>query len=102
MTNPYLAFAVILKSGLEGILNKEELPPAMEQNLYLLTAQERKEKNLNSLPSSLAESLVYFANSQLMFDLLGQDLMYKYYNSKSEEVYAFSTCVTDWERKTYL
>ncbi len=102
MCNPYLAFAAMLKAGLEGIKNKEELDASIEQNLYLLTQQELQTKNITVLPGSLAESLIYFANSELMFTLFGQEFMRKFYQYKTQEVYNFNTYVTDWERKEYL
>jgi len=56
--NPYLVFAVLLTAGLEGIKKKYALPPAMEENVYHFTSEERKEKGIESLPGSLIEAIM--------------------------------------------
>ena len=59
--NPYLTFAALLHAGLEGIEQGYELPPPMETNLYHLTAEERRERGIVSLPETLGEAIDEFA-----------------------------------------
>src|SRR5579862_9717246 len=53
--NPYLTFACLLHAGLEGIEQGYELPDPMETNLYHLTAEQRRERGIVSLPETLGE-----------------------------------------------
>jgi len=55
--NPYLTFAALLHAGLEGIEKGYELPAPMEQNLYNLTAEERRERGILALPETLGEAV---------------------------------------------
>src|ERR671935_318864 len=55
--NPYLTFAALLHAGLEGIERGYELPPPMETNLYHLTAEQRRERGIISLPETLGEAI---------------------------------------------
>ena len=55
--NPYLTFAALLHAGLEGIEKGYELPDPMETNLYHLTAEQRKERGIVSLPETLGEAI---------------------------------------------
>src|SRR5437763_49323 len=54
--NPYLTFAALLHAGLEGIEKGYELPDPMETNLYHLTAEQRRERGIVSLPETLGEA----------------------------------------------
>ncbi len=55
--NPYLTFACLLHAGLEGIEQGYELPEPMETNLYHLTAEQRRERGITSLPETLGEAI---------------------------------------------
>src|SRR5690606_80457 len=56
--NPYLALAVMLKAGLDGIRTKAELSPPTNRNIYVMSEQEREEAGIPSLPANLKEALV--------------------------------------------
>ncbi|HKG44387.1 MAG TPA: type I glutamate--ammonia ligase, partial [Gaiellaceae bacterium] len=64
--NPYLTFAALLHAGLEGIERGYELEPPMDSNLYHLSAEERRERGIVSLPETLGEAIDEFAASDLM------------------------------------
>ena len=64
--NPYLAFAVMLAAGLEGIENEYELPPSVEPNIYKMTADEREAVGLDSLPNNLYEAIQATRDSELV------------------------------------
>ena len=57
MANPYVAWAVLLEVGLHGIENKIEAPAPIEENIYIMTAEERKEAGITDLPSTLHNAL---------------------------------------------
>lgn len=62
--NPYLAFALVMRAGLDGILNKIQLPPACDENL--LTVSEEIRSRYPKLPSSLDEAKQVMQNSEFM------------------------------------
>ncbi len=100
--SPYLLFAAILKAGLDGIKNDLELPPPMEDSVYSKSAEELEEMGIGLLPQSLEEALRFFRASDLMLDLLGDDLFNKYAEAKVLEAREYKIAVTDWEVKRYL
>ena len=57
MANPYIAMAVLLEVGLHGIENKIEAPAPIEENIYIMTREERKEVGITDLPSTLHNAL---------------------------------------------
>ena len=100
--NPYLQFAVLCLSGLEGIQRKTEPPEPTELNVYKLTYEERKERGIISLPESLSEALKEMENSQLVKETLGQTLYENYLREKHREWDLYRTQVTPWEVERYI
>lgn len=100
--NPYLAFAVLLQAGLEGIERGYELPDPMETNLYRLTAEQRKERGIVALPGSLGEAVEEFAGSELMERALGAHIFPRYVELKRKEWDEYRSQVTEWEKERYL
>ncbi|MBN2127415.1 MAG: type I glutamate--ammonia ligase [Candidatus Diapherotrites archaeon] len=100
--NPYLSFAVLLAAGLEGIKNKMKAPEPREENIFEFTEMKLKEKNIDTLPASLKESLDYFKESDLIKKTLGEHTFNYYLEGKIQEWNEFRLHVTDWEYKKYL
>ena len=102
LCNPYLAFAALLKAGLEGIKNNIEIPAATEFNLYHLNTQELIAKGIDTLPPSLTDSLSFFKSSKLVEDLLGKTMRNEYLKLKEEELLSSQRNITAWELEHYL
>jgi glutamine synthetase len=100
--NPYLTFACLLHAGLEGIEHGYELPDPMETNLYHLTAEQRRERGIVSLPETLGEAIDVFSQSELMKKALGPHIFDRYVELKRKEWDAYRVQLTDWEMKRYL
>ena len=100
--NPYLAFAALLHAGLEGIEQGYELPDPMERNLYRLTASERKEQGITSLPATLGEAIDELEGSALMARALGEHIFPRYVELKRKEWDEYRVQVTEWEKEKYL
>jgi glutamine synthetase len=100
--NPYLAFAALLHAGLEGIEKGYELPEPMERNLYRLSARERREQGIVSLPESLGEAIDELAESDLMRRALGEHIFPRYIELKRQEWDEYRVQVTEWEKGKYL
>ena len=100
--NPYLAFAVMLRAGLEGIKNKYPLPEPIEEDVYEMTPDRRRELNIGALPGSLYEAIEQVQNSKLIRDTLGEHVFEKLIDNKTIEWDRFRTHVSQYEIETYL
>jgi glutamine synthetase len=100
--NPYLTFAALLHAGLEGIARGYELPPPMETNLYHLSAEERRDRGIISLPETLGEAIDEFAASDLMRRAFGSHIFDNYVKLKRQEWDDYRVQLTQWELDRYL
>ncbi len=100
--NPYLALAVMLEAGLDGIKRKLELPKATEENVYEFNKEELAYRNIATLPGSLGEALHELKQSELMKRALGAHTYQIYLHSKFSEWDEYRIQVTEWEQKKYL
>jgi glutamine synthetase len=100
--NPYLTFACLLHAGLEGIEKGYELAEPMERNLYHLTAEERKEQGIISLPETLGEAIDELAESELARKALGPHIFDRYVELKRKEWDEYRVQLTQWELERYL
>jgi glutamine synthetase len=100
--NPYLTFAALLHAGLEGIEKGYELPAPMEQNLYKLTAEDRRERGIVALPETLGEAIDELATSELARRALGQHIFDNYVKIKRREWDEYRVQLTPWEMEKYL
>lgn len=100
--NPYLAFAAVLAAGLDGIKNKIEPPEPVEENIFVMSEEERAKRGIGSLPGSLEEAIKEFENSALMKETLGDHIFEKYLEAKKLEWDDYRTKVHQWEIDSYL
>lgn len=100
--NPYLALAVMLKAGLDGIKNQLELPPQTDRNIYVMDEEERREAGIDSLPLNLHEALMELQNNPVMTEALGEHALNHFVQAKEIEWDMFRTQVHQWERDQYL
>ncbi|MBP8626944.1 MAG: glutamine synthetase [Syntrophorhabdales bacterium] len=100
--NPYLAFAGMLRAGLEGIKNRYPLPDAIEEDVYEMSNEKRRELNIDSLPGSLYEAIEWAEKSELIRDTLGDHVFEKLIDNKKIEWDRFRTHVSKYEIETYL
>ncbi|NLM45964.1 MAG: glutamine synthetase [Firmicutes bacterium] len=87
-TNPYLAFALIIAAGLEGIEKQMPLPPAVDADLY--TAAKSITGELVELPGSLRQAVRLAEKSDFVKSVVGEELLAKYVALKKEEAAAFA------------
>ncbi len=100
--NPYLAFAVNLKAGLDGIKNKIAPPPSVDQNIYEMSEQELQDMGIGCLPGSLGEALEELKKDTLIQDALGPHIYEKFVTAKTLEWNEYRIQVHAWERNRYL
>lgn len=101
-SNPYLALAVCLAAGLDGIKNKMQPPESVNRNIYQMTEKEIAELGIRQLPGTLGEALQEFAASGFMKQVLGEHVYHNYCDIKKEEWSQYRTQVSDWEIEQYL
>lgn len=100
--NPYLAFAVMLSAGLEGVENEYELVKPVERNVYNMTEKERAELGIGSLPKDLNEAIQIAKGSEWLRKTLGDHVYYKLIENKEMEWENYRAQVTSFELERYL
>jgi glutamine synthetase len=100
--NPYLAFAVMLRAGLDGIKNDLKPPSPVEENIYSLDEESLTSKNIDILPTSLWNALSALKKDKLLREALGEHLFERYIDVKTKEWDEFRLQVTPWEIDMYL
>ncbi len=100
--NPYLQFAVLCATGLDGIKNKTDPGDPVELNVYHMSYDERKAKGIVSLPESLKEALDELETSDLMRETLGETAFENFLREKRQEWDLYRTQVTQWEVERYI
>ncbi|PZS04807.1 MAG: glutamine synthetase, partial [Candidatus Chloroheliales bacterium] len=100
--NPYLAFAVMLHAGLDGIKNELALPDPVEENLYHMGEEGRRERRIDSLPGSLSEALDVMESDPLIRTALGNHVYDHLLDARRQEYDEYRIQITDWERQRYL
>ena len=101
-TNPYLAIAVCLAAGLDGIRNQIEPPASVEGNIFAMSEEEREKAGIKCLPTSLAEAIEGLEQDPLIQEVLGQHIYRKYIEAKKEEWKEYCAAVSSWEIDRYL
>ncbi len=100
--NPYLAMAVILAAGLDGVKSELEPPAPVDRNIYVMNSVERRQHGIENLPSSLEAALTALAEDGVIKAALGEHIYENFKEAKEVEYDMFRTTVHPWEREQYL
>ena len=100
--NPYLALAVCMAAGLDGIKQKIVPPSPVDRNISDLTEEERNAMQITLLPGSLGEAVAELKKDDFLCQVLGQEFVNGYINAKEEEWHEYLRQVSDWETEKYL
>ena len=100
--NPYLAFAVLLEAGLDGLDNKMDPGEPTEENLFALTEDEIVQRGISNLPTSLWEAYHALEQDDVVKNALGEKVFDQFYTIKRAEWDAYRIQVFDYERDQYL
>jgi len=100
--NIYLSFAVMLKSGLNGICNNTQPPKPLEEDLYLFTDEKLTEMKIKTIPHNLWAAICDMKNDEVVKETLGEHTFEKYLQAKKKEWDEYSIQVSKWELDTYL
>ena len=100
--NPYLAFAVILAAGLDGVRRELEAPPPVNKNIYRMSARERGRMKIGTLPSNLSEAILALEKDDVVCEALGDHIAQHFIDAKKQEWSDYIAQVHDWELQRYL
>ncbi len=100
--NPYLAFAVMLAAGLEGIEREYPLPEPVTRSVLAMSDEERRERGIGTLPGSLNEAIAAAEESDLLRRALGDHVYESFIKNKRIEWDTYRQHITDYELKRYL
>jgi glutamine synthetase len=100
--NPYLAAALLLGAGLEGIENELDPGDPIELNMYEQSDEQLGELGVNVLPRTLLEAVEAFAADPLVEDVFGSELKTSYAELKETEWWDYHNTVSEWEYDRYL
>jgi glutamine synthetase len=100
--NPYLTFSVMLAAGLDGIEKGLTPPEPVEENVYEMSAEERRKRGIGTLPASLWDAIQLTENSEVVRKALGEHVFNAFIENKKIEWDRWRIQVTEYELKRYL
>ncbi|PRR74645.1 type I glutamate--ammonia ligase [Neomoorella humiferrea] len=100
--NPYLALAVLLKAGLDGIKKGLTPPPPTDKNIFAMTPAELQAEGIGVLPGSLDEALEALAEDEVIKEALGPHIYERLTLAQKLEWEQYRTRVHQWEIDQYL
>lgn len=100
--NPYLALAVCLAAGLDGIERGLVPPEEVTENIFSMDARTRADNGIDNLPGTLFEALELMKRDPLMADTLGPHAYESFLAGKYHEWDTYRTQVTEWEIEQYM
>ncbi len=100
--NPYLAFAMMLGAGMEGIEKKYKLPDPIEEDIFEMNPTERKAHGITDLPENLYAAILETEKSELVKRVLGEHVFNKFIENKKIEWDQYRTHVSQFELNRYL
>ena len=100
--NPYLALAVCLAEGLDGIRNQITPPESVTENVFEMRLSKKNQLGIESLPADLGEAIHEFEADTYIQEILGTHITEKYMEAKKAEWADYRSQVTQWEIENYL
>lgn len=100
--NPYLALAVCMAAGLDGIRNEILPPDSIDTNIFAMSEEERLEQGIDCLPGNLLESIHALEQDAYICDVLGPHATRRFVQAKKKEWEEYRAAVSNWEIEKYL
>ncbi|MEM6532793.1 MAG: type I glutamate--ammonia ligase [Myxococcota bacterium] len=100
--NPYLAFAVMLQAGLEGVETETECGPPVTKDLFKLSDRERRRLRVDKLPGNLNDAVVALEKDAFLRGVLGGHVATHFIESKRREWQDYIAMVHPWEVDRYI
>ena len=100
--NPYLAFTVMLVSGLDGMENKLDPGPPVNLNIFDMSETDKLERGIIQLPHNLSEALYELGRDEVLKEALGSHILDHFISAKTAVWREYSAQVSQWELDRYL
>ncbi|MDS0476604.1 type I glutamate--ammonia ligase [Natrinema sp. 1APR25-10V2] len=100
--NPYLALAVMIHAGLNGIENDLDCPDPVRENIYEFDEEKREEYGIDTLPTNLGEAVDALEEDEAIYSALGDHVSSKFVEAKRQEFEDYLVDVSQWELDRYL
>ena len=100
--NPYLALALCISAGLEGIRKNIEPPAPVNGNIYRMTSEEREAAGIEMLPGTLLDAIRELEADPFLKEVLGEHLFRRYVSAKKKEWASYASSISEWEIRNYL
>jgi glutamine synthetase len=100
--NPYLALAVMLAAGLDGIANKADHREPVDTNIFEMSHREKRRLRIDDLPHDLNEACDELEKDEVILAALGEHVARHFLSAKRAEWREYITRVTAWELENYL
>ncbi|USZ73418.1 type I glutamate--ammonia ligase [Natronosalvus halobius] len=100
--NPYLALAVMIHAGLDGIEKDLEADDPVRENIYEFDEEKREEYGIETLPENLGEAVDALEDDEVIYDALGDHVGPKFVKAKRQEYEEYLVDVSEWELDRYL
>jgi glutamine synthetase len=100
--NPYISLGMMLAASVEGLVNKLDPGPSLDEDLYVMDDNEKEKRTLTPLPRNLMEANEHLSRSELAKQVMGQSMLNSFLAYKMDEWERYHQETTDWEVKEYL
>ncbi len=100
--NPYLALALCLRAGLDGIRGQIMPPESTDANIFKLSKEEKEKRNLEKIPATLHEAIAEMQKDPFIKEALGEYAYERYIELKKQEWDEYKAQISEWELQQYL
>ncbi|MBL8983358.1 MAG: type I glutamate--ammonia ligase, partial [Gemmatimonadetes bacterium] len=100
--NPYLALAVMLAAGLDGIETKADHREPVDTNIFEMSFREKRRLRIDDLPHDLNEACDELEKDDVILEALGRHIATHFLDAKRQEWREYITQVHQWELEHYL
>ncbi len=101
-SNPYLALAVMLASGLDGVERGLDCGEPVNRNIFEMSEREKRRLHIRQLPANLSEALDNLERDAVLREALGAHIFENFLRNKREEWHRYISTVHPWEHEQYL
>ncbi|MFW6028678.1 MAG: type I glutamate--ammonia ligase [Halanaerobiales bacterium] len=101
-SNPYLAMAVMLKAGLDGIKNKIKPEKQETDNIFAMSNNTINKRGIKTLPTNIMKAVAELKKDEVIRGVLGEHAFKHFLKAKEIEWEEYRTQVHDWEIDRYL
>jgi glutamine synthetase len=100
--NPYLAIAVMLGAGLDGIERKLDPGPPVNKDIFRMSEREKRRLKIDDLPADLNQAITALQKDAVVMDSLGEHVANHFIEAKRAAWHEFIAQVHPWELDRYL